>query len=113
MCYNSIPTYFLSCFFFCSYEGDGQTCTDMNECALNLASCAQDAECVNTVGSFACQCKDGFTGDGEICLGKNLRPDNFEKQQCAIRQSKRKQTRFSLKCRYSFVFETLRATIDI
>ena len=53
------------------YEGDGRICTDINECTLGQgATCAQDAECKNTPGSFTCQCKKGFFGDGEICLGE-------------------------------------------
>lgn len=56
--------------YFSSYDGNGQICTDTNECALGLASCAQDAECKNTEGSFRCECKEGFNGDGEFCLGE-------------------------------------------
>lgn len=57
-------------YYFFSYGGDGKTCRDTNECAVGLARCSQDAECVNNIGSFTCRCKSGFTGNGEICTGK-------------------------------------------
>jgi len=37
-------------------------CHDINECAVNHGSCANDAVCVNTEGSFYCKCKSGWTG---------------------------------------------------
>ena len=30
-----------------------------------------NAECINEQGSFLCQCRDGYTGDGKICEGIN------------------------------------------
>ena len=30
---------------------------------------APTAECTNGEGSFQCECKQGFTGDGETCNG--------------------------------------------
>ena len=58
--------------YLSSYEGNGQICNDVDECVRGLATCAVDAECKNTVGSFECQCKQGFKGDGEFCLGEIL-----------------------------------------
>lgn len=40
------------------------TCPDVDECALGLAHCHADAECTNTHGSYKCNCKQGFLGDG-------------------------------------------------
>lgn len=42
---------------------------DINECALS--ECHENAKCTNTEGSFICTCKDGFTGDGKSCEGKD------------------------------------------
>ena len=40
----------------CNGEGSGHNC-DTN------------AVCTNTEGSFMCECKDGWNGDGVICTG--------------------------------------------
>eukprot|EP00731_Ephydatia_muelleri_P031717 Em0023g224a len=39
-------------------------CQDVNECALGLFSCNQNANCMNTDGSYMCICKPGCVGDG-------------------------------------------------
>merc|ERR1719331_42750 len=38
---------------------------DLDEC--KLSPCSADATCTNTIGSFTCACKEGFTGDGFQC----------------------------------------------
>ena len=44
--------------------------SDIDEC---LASpCDTNANCTNVVGSYICQCLDGYTGDGLSCAGKRL-----------------------------------------
>ena len=42
----------------------------MNECETEEHNCDADANCVNTIGSFMCACKPGFTGNGVNCRGK-------------------------------------------
>lgn len=32
--------------------------------------CSEDADCRNTDGGYVCDCKDGFSGDGLSCSGK-------------------------------------------
>ena len=41
---------------------------DINECAGNH-TCDTNADCIDTDGSYWCQCLSGFTGDGYICTG--------------------------------------------
>ena len=42
-------------------------CLDVDECRLDVAGCSSSADCINTVGSFSCKCRSGFTGDGFTC----------------------------------------------
>ena len=43
---------------------------DIDKCSTNSHSCDVNAVCSNTVGSYACACKAGFTGDGSTCTGE-------------------------------------------
>ena len=43
---------------------------DIPEC--EASPCDPNAICMEGVGSFSCQCKSGFTGDGRMCDGKCL-----------------------------------------
>ena len=44
--------------------------TDVDECQLGVDICDENATCTNTNGSYKCECKSGFMGDGTICNGK-------------------------------------------
>ena len=44
----------------------------MDECSSDADQCDQSAECTNTIGSYTCKCKTGFTGDGWTCAGIKL-----------------------------------------
>ena len=48
------------------FEGDGQTCEDIDECAGDN-DCSVDATCSNTPGGFDCACNDGYKGNGVEC----------------------------------------------
>ena len=44
--------------------------SDVDECSQSVSVCHQHAECTNTIGSYSCQCKQGFLGDGtQNCAG--------------------------------------------
>ena len=43
--------------------------TDIDECAQGLDSCSSLAECTNTVGSYECECVNGYQGNGRFCTG--------------------------------------------
>ena len=62
-CINTQGSYNCNCHD--GYEGDGEKCYDVNECARN--PCDFNAVCRNTDGSYTCSCKTGFKGHGEWC----------------------------------------------
>ena len=40
---------------------------DINESTSNL--CDTNAKCENSIGSYTCECKGGYSGDGTSCIG--------------------------------------------
>uniref|UniRef100_A0A5S6R3I4 Nidogen-1 n=1 Tax=Trichuris muris TaxID=70415 RepID=A0A5S6R3I4_TRIMR len=42
-------------------------CADVDECSYNLHRCDGNADCHNVEGSYLCQCRSGFEGDGYRC----------------------------------------------
>ena len=42
---------------------------DVDECTTGTHNCHVNATCNNTKGSYECDCKDGYNGDGQICTG--------------------------------------------
>ena len=56
---------------------------DLDECNTHTYTCDVNADCVNTVGSYSCNCRAGYTGSGQTCNGKKLTkeyPDDFSKR---------------------------------
>jgi hypothetical protein len=53
---------------------DGKTCTDVNECDLDVGICRGGGTCVNTDGSFTCTCPPGLTLDssGKLVVLRHL-----------------------------------------
>ncbi|XP_065187530.1 nidogen-2-like [Sycon ciliatum] len=48
----------------------GEECVDIDECSsAALNDCADDdvATCFNSIGSYACECRDGYRGNGRSC----------------------------------------------
>ncbi len=62
-CSNKPGSFTCSC--LPGWEGDGTTCKDKDECALNTDNCNQI--CTNTLGSFECSCNPGYQKDLNAC----------------------------------------------
>jgi hypothetical protein len=57
----------------CSDPGNtGQFCiTDIDECSDNPCTDAHRTVCINSLGSYSCDCEDGFElTSNETCVGK-------------------------------------------
>ncbi|CAH3146754.1 unnamed protein product, partial [Porites lobata] len=42
---------------------------DVDECSASSPVCDSNANCSNTRGSYSCNCRAGYTGDGKTCQG--------------------------------------------
>ncbi len=56
-----------ACVCQAGFSGDGQTCTDIDECQTGAVVCDANATCTNTAGAATCSCGAGFAGDGTTC----------------------------------------------
>ncbi|OCT80638.1 hypothetical protein XELAEV_18027451mg [Xenopus laevis] len=74
-CNNTIGSYICNC----KTGYSGVNCTDIDECADSLnncdidecknnsTNCTANSTCMNTNGSFSCECNNGFTKVGGLC----------------------------------------------
>ena len=44
-------------------------CSDVDECKTSNGSCPENSKCVNTLGSFECQCQRGYEKINGSCKG--------------------------------------------
>jgi hypothetical protein len=49
-------------------------CLDVNECLDELDNCHLNADCINIDGSYECECKAGYIGNGTFCTAEGLYP---------------------------------------
>ena len=54
---------------WCLYNAVLLPLPDDDECTDGSNNCNKNAICDNTVGSFTCTCKEGYSGDGVDCDG--------------------------------------------
>ena len=66
----------------CLFELMLSNSLDIDQCAMGLDECSDDAACTDTDGSYECTCNSGFTGDGFTCTSKSIIPTLFSVYQC-------------------------------
>eukprot|EP00117_Sycon_ciliatum_P002421 scpid7190/ scgid3720/ Fibrillin-1 len=55
------------CFSHGSWTGVEPKCNDVDECESGTHECHINAECVDTIGSYQCICRLGYSGNGTYC----------------------------------------------
>ena len=55
------------------WEGNGETCSNIDECTTGTHKCGPHAQCTDREGSYVCTCNGGYenieTDGGTICIG--------------------------------------------
>jgi len=46
---------------------DDTQCFDVDECEIEADACHGNAECINVIGGYRCECLPGYMGDGHHC----------------------------------------------
>ncbi|XP_014375969.1 nidogen-2 [Alligator sinensis] len=66
-----------SCECTAGYCGDGQDCMDIDECAEGESRCGPFSVCLNSLGSYRCECQHGYrlTDDRRTCVLAAPPPD--------------------------------------
>jgi len=47
---------------------------DIDECLTNNGGCDEHSSCINTIGSYKCECNEGYSGDGMSCSLSTTNP---------------------------------------
>jgi hypothetical protein len=60
-----------TCTCIAGYRGNGNSCSNINECAERSHNCHANADCTDNAGGFSCKCSTGYydtgNGDGRQC----------------------------------------------
>ncbi|XP_062914458.1 stabilin-2 isoform X2 [Mobula hypostoma] len=59
------------------YEGDGRTCTVVNQCRQDNGGCSEFAKCSQTGVNVTCKCQRDYSGDGYVCDPIDLCADGY------------------------------------
>ncbi|XP_023819492.2 uncharacterized protein LOC101155537 isoform X2 [Oryzias latipes] len=69
LCHGSASGY--QCVCDLGFNGNGLTCSDIDECQMDNICPQNDTKCTNLPGSFSCDCKTGYTLNGSHCIDVN------------------------------------------
>lgn len=55
--------------FFPGYSGAGTqgTCLNVDECSDGIVECGANSDCIDTTGSYICNCQPGYKQNGDVC----------------------------------------------
>ena len=48
---------------------DNLNILDIDECSQDSNKCGSNGDCINTPGSYDCECRNGYKNEGENCTG--------------------------------------------
>ena len=60
VCKNLIGSFYCACSTGYSLAQDGQSCVDVDECAIDSHDCSDLQICINSVGSYRCLSSNGW-----------------------------------------------------
>ena len=98
------------CYISCKegYERDAKLgCVDFDECSTSQHKCDQNSDCLNTSGSYECNCRDNFFGDGKFCFPGECSEFNCPENQICVSSSK-----LDCKCKEGY-FNSSSSCVDI
>uniref|UniRef100_A0A914PH11 EGF-like domain-containing protein n=1 Tax=Panagrolaimus davidi TaxID=227884 RepID=A0A914PH11_9BILA len=58
-------------------------CEDSDECRSFKHNCGENSWCINTIGGFTCECKEGYIGDGKKCTFVGIGTSTDDCSQCS------------------------------
>ena len=75
-CFMYISVNYTQNVLYCTFFWLFSSSLDIDECEVNN-TCGENGDCVNTNGSFSCDCHPGYKDDGFIyCRGKDTKKSN-------------------------------------
>jgi len=78
ICNNTIGSF--TCEYAIGYEGDGFTCVNIDECAVDTEGCHAERFCTDNDRSSECDSDVGYEGDGFNCT--NIHECDIETDDC-------------------------------
>ena len=84
-------------------------CVDVDECSTEEDICDENAECVNTSGSYECNCAETFFGNGQTCF-----PGSCSELNCRPADNKKcvSPTTIDCQCVAGYEFDHSLACVD-